>query len=337
MSMLAIANWDGLFSDFAWPWILLALPLPWLAHLLLPVRRQRSDALKVPYGRHLEVIEEQQRRGAAATGNGWIWAAWVLLCLAAARPQQLGEPVEPPQRGRQMMLAVDLSGSMSEPDMELGGRVMDRLTAAKAVLSDFLARRAGDRIGLLVFGDRAYVLTPLTLDHDSVRDQLRDSVVQLAGRETAMGDAIGLVVKRLREQPEGDRVLILLTDGVNNAGSLDPLKAAEIAKAEHVRVYTIGFGGNRGMALFGIRLPVTGRDNIDEPTLRQIADQTGGRFFRAGNTKELVAIYAELNRLEPVDMKGASIRPRIECYPVPLAMAAGLALLGFLWPKRDGA
>src|SRR3970040_1497504 len=169
------------------------------------------------------------------------------LCVAAARPQQLGDAVQPPSAGRDLMLALDLSGSMSEPDMELGGRPVDRLTAAKAVLADFLDRRGGDRVGLLVFGRRAYALTPLTLDRDSVREQLGDSVVGLAGQETASGDAIGLAVKRLRTQPAGQRVLILLTDGVNTAGALDPKKAAELARDEGVRVHTIAFGGDRSL------------------------------------------------------------------------------------------
>ncbi|KAG0927699.1 hypothetical protein G6F31_017962 [Rhizopus arrhizus] len=145
------------------------------------------------------------------------------------------------------MLAMDVSGSMGEGDMVLGGQAVDRLTAAKAVLADFLDRRAGDRIGLLIFGDRAYTLTPLTADLASVRDQLRDSVVGLAGRETAIGDAIGLAVKRLRSQPEGQRVLILLTDGVSNAGVLEPLRAAEVARAEGVRIHTVAFGGDGSM------------------------------------------------------------------------------------------
>ncbi|WP_267126005.1 vWA domain-containing protein, partial [Xanthomonas sacchari] len=254
---------------------------------------------------------------------------------AAARPLQLGEPIAPPQQARQLMLAVDLSGSMSEPDMTLGGRVVDRLTAAKAVLADFLDRRDGDRIGLLVFGQQAYALTPLTADLATVRDQLRDSVVGLAGRETALGDAIALAVKRLREQKQGERVLIVLTDGVNTAGVLDPLKAAELAKAEHVRVYTIAFGGDGGMSLFGLPIPGSGGDDqVDEDTLRKIAQDTGGRFFRARDTAELASIYAELDRLEPVRSAGPAVRPRIERYAWPLAAALALALLSFIWPWR---
>nr|MDQ3056208.1 VWA domain-containing protein [Pseudomonadota bacterium] len=306
---------QALFADFAWPWLLLALPLPWLARRLLPARKSTSAALKVPYGNRLDGIAGT---GGSARGRhaSWLlWAAWILLCIAAARPQQLGAPIAPPQAGRDLMLAVDLSGSMAEEDMQLGGNIVDRLTAAKAVIADFLDRRAGDRVGLLVFGQRAYTLTPLTLDRDSVRDQLADSVIGLAGRETAIGDAIGLAVKRLRTQPAEQRVLILLTDGVNTAGVLDPRKAAELAKSERVRVHTVAFGGEGGMSVFGFRLPMPGgQDEIDEATLQAIADETGGRFFRARDTESLAGIYAEIDRLEPVQRPGEQIRPRIEQY-----------------------
>ncbi|HAU80841.1 MAG TPA: hypothetical protein DCW96_09290, partial [Stenotrophomonas sp.] len=266
-------------------------------------------------------------------GRALLWLAWACLCVAAARPQQLGEAVTPPQQGRQMMLAVDVSGSMSEADMMLGNQVVERLTAAKAVLADFLDRRVGDRVGLLIFGERAYTLTPLTADLTSVRDQLRDSVVGLAGRETAIGDAIALAVKRLREQPEGQRVLILLTDGVSNAGVLEPLRAAELAQAEGVRVYTVAFGGDGGISLFGVQI-APGEDPVDEATLSKIAELTGGRSFRARNTDELAGIYAELERLEPVKSAGPAVRPRIERYAPPLALALLLAGLAGLLPRR---
>lgn len=213
-------------------------------------------------------------------------------------------------------------------------QVVDRLTAAKAVLSDFLDRRDGDRVGLLVFGQRAYALTPLTADLTSVRDQLRDSVVGLAGRETAIGDAIALSVKRLREQKQGQRVVVLLTDGVNTAGVLNPLKAAELAKAEGVRVHTIAFGGSGGYSLFGVPIPAGGDDDIDEDGLRKIAQQTGGRFFRARDTDELAGIYAELDRLEPVKGLGPSVQPRVERYYWPLGAAIVIALLAYVLPRR---
>jgi Ca-activated chloride channel family protein len=262
--------------------------------------------------------------------------------VAAARPQQLGEPIQPPHQGRELMLALDLSGSMSEPDMQLGGRAVDRLTAAKAVLSDFLDRRQGDRVGLLVFGRRAYVLTPLTQDLVSVRSQLADSVVGLAGQETAIGDAIGLAVKRLSAGPAAragdEHVLILLTDGVNTAGLLEPLKAAELARDAGVRVHTIAFGGDGSMSLFGFQLPMPGRgDDVDEATLRKVAETTGGRFFRGRDTAELAGIYAEIDRLEPVERAGLAVRPKIERYAWPLGAAFVLGLLAFAIPQRRRA
>ncbi|ALN66031.1 von Willebrand factor type A domain protein [Lysobacter antibioticus] len=333
--MSLLSDWRELF---AWPWWLLALPLPLLARWLLPAARDASAALKVPFGERLDAIAAVGGRNLRGGSAGWLlWLAWALLCIAAARPQQLGEAVQPPQVGRDMMLALDLSGSMSEPDMALSDAPVDRLTAAKAVLADFLDRRVGDRIGLIVFGRRAYVLTPLTLDRDTVRDQLKDSVVGLAGQETAIGDAVGLAVKRLREQPSGQRVLILLTDGVNTAGALDPNKAAELARDHQVRIHTIAFGGDGSMSLFGFKIAVPGGDPLDETSLRAIAQTTGGRFFRARDTAELAGIYAEIDRIEPVQRPGKAVRPRIERYIWPLAAAFGMALLAFAWPRRRPA
>ncbi|WP_379654996.1 vWA domain-containing protein [Pseudoxanthomonas sp. UC19_8] len=333
MSLLAQWMHDVrlLFGGFAWPWMWLALPLPWLVTWLLPAVRSQSPALRVPYGDALDGIAVSAAT-ARRFGINWLAAlAWLLLCAAAARPQQLGEAVTPPQTGRDLMLAVDLSGSMRETDMELGGTPVDRLTAAKAVLADFLDRRVGDRVGLLVFGNRAYAVAPLTLDRDSVRDQLRDTVSGLAGRETAIGDAIGLAVKRLAAQPKGQRVLILLTDGVSNAGALDPDKAAELAAREGVRIHTIAFGGGGGLSVFGMRLGLQGQDDIDEDGLRRIAQATGGRFFRARDTQELAGIYSELDKIEPISRPGRAVQPRIERYPVPLAFALGLGVLALAW------
>ena len=319
------------FAGFAWPWAWALLPLPLLARWLLPPRVAAGPALRVPWAAQfarLQGAAPVPRLGAMAA---WLLPvlAWVLLCAAVARPQQLGVAVEPPREARQMLLAVDLSGSMSEADMRLGAQVVDRLTVAKAVIADFLDRRAGDRVGLLVFGQRAYVLTPLTLDLTSVRTQLGDSVAGLAGQETALGDAIGLAVKRLREQPQGQRVVIVLTDGVNTAGVLDPRKAAELARAEGVRVHTIAFGGSPdGFSLFGITVPVPqSGEEVDEDTLAEVARMTGGRFFRARDTDELAGIYAELDRLEPVRVAAEPVRPKIERYPWPLGVALLLALL----------
>jgi Ca-activated chloride channel family protein len=331
---MSLPGFDALQSLFAWPWWLCALPLPLLVRWLLPPRRDATAALRVPYADRLDAVAGAGGHTLRGHGPGWLaWLAWALLCIAASRPQQLGPPVVPPQAGRDLMLAVDLSGSMDEQDMELGGVVVDRLSAAKAVLADFLERRVGDRVGLLVFGERAYTLTPMTLDRESVREQLADSVVGLAGRATAIGDAIGLAVKRLQDQPAGQRVLILLTDGVNTAGVLTPEKATELAVAADVRIHAIAFGGEGGgLSMFGFRLPGTGGEEIDEAALQRIATETGGRFFRARDTDSLAGIYAEIDRLEPVQRPGQAVRPRIERYPWPLAAAFTLGLLAFAAP-----
>lgn len=324
--------------ELAWPWLLLALPLPWLAACWLPPAARPGAALRVPFAAAVARLREGApgRRG---RGHWRVWPllAWALLCVAAARPQQPGPLLQPPHSGRELMLAVDLSGSMRIQDMELGGQLVDRLSAIKAVLGDFLSRRIGDRVGLVAFGSHAYALTPLTWDRHSVREQLAMSEAGLAGENTAIGDAITLAVKRLiAAEPDGqhpgERVLILLTDGVSNAGAIDPRKAARLAAAEHVRIYSIGFGGDGPPApLAGLSLAAPG-EGVDEDTLRQIATLTGGQYYRARDTESLAGIYAQLDRLEPVLRPQQAQQPRLELYPWPLAGALLLALAGMLRP-----
>lgn len=328
------------FAGFAWPWLLLALPLPWLLRWLLPpVAASHAPALRVPYGERIAQVAAVRVGPARSRGLGVLpWLMWLFLCLAAARPQQLGDVIQPPQAGRDLMLALDLSGSMEAPDMEINGRVVQRLVAAKAVISDFLERRGGDRVGLIVFGQRAYTLTPLTRDLDTVREQLEGSAIGLAGRDTAIGDAIGLAAKRLQKQPAEQRVLILLTDGVNSAGSIDPIKAAELARSVGVRIHTVAFGGDGNkVSVFGIPLTLPGGEpEIDEETLARIARMTGGRSYRARDTVQLAGIYAEIERLEPVKHPGQRLRPRIEWYRLPLVIALLCAAL-VLWQRRRAA
>ena len=327
-------------DGFAWPWMLLAIALPLLVHALVPARNGCADALRVPWSERLQRVAASDVGNVRVRGLSLLGLlAWALLCVAAARPQQLGPSIAPPQTGRDMMLAVDLSASMGEEDMQLGGRIVDRLTAAKAVLADFLDRRVGDRVGLVVFGDRAYALTPLTLDRDSVRDQLGDSVIGLAGRATAIGDAIALATKRLQREKEGQpasnqNVLILLTDGVNTAGTLEPMRAAQVARDNDIRIHAIAFGGEgSALSVFGFQLPMGG-DEIDEAGLQRIAALTGGRFFRARDANALAGIYAEIDRLEPVQRQGRAVRPRIERYPLPLSAALVVGLLALLLRRR---
>jgi Ca-activated chloride channel family protein len=263
---------------------------------------------------------------------------WTLLVFACARPVWQGEPIEQAVSGRDLMLAVDLSGSMEIGDFVLKGSKVDRLTATKAVAGEFIERRVGDRVGLVLFGERAYLQAPLTFDRKTVRTLLDESVIGLAGDKTAIGDAIGLAVKRLKENPKDQRVLILLSDGANTAGTVAPLQAAELAAKEGLKVYTIGIGADEMVIrdLLGSR-KVNPSQDLDEPTMRGIAEQTGGRYFRARDVKELENIYQMLDELEPVERDKRYYRPQTELYPWPLGAALLLAILIALQVLRQGS
>jgi len=316
--------------EWAWPWVAALLPLPWLLRWLLPAAADRGGiALRLPFADEALAITDGAASSRFASLPLLAMLAWVLLCIAAARPQWVGDAQDQPRSGRDLLLAVDVSGSMQAEDMRIGGRPVDRLTAVQVVAGDFLRRRDGDRVGLLLFGQQAYLMTPLTFDLKHVDYQLQTSVIGLAGRETAMGDAIGLAVKRLRETTSKQRVLILLTDGVNTAGALNPRKASELAVAEKVRVYTVGIGGDsRQSGMLGMMFAQP--EEIDEATLQDVAQRTGGRYFRARNTAELAGIYAEIERLEPSIQTGERLRPRNELFVWPLAAALLLAALGLV-------
>ncbi len=323
--------------QFAWPWAFALLPLPLLAAWLLPrARRGYGGALRIPFYDELaaHLAGDRQRRRRWPLWLGLL--AWLALVAAAARPQWVGDPVRLPVSGRDLMLAVDLSGSMKERDMRVGNRLVDRLSAVKHVAGRFIQRRRGDRIGLILFGDQAYLQAPLTFDRDTVRKLLDEAAIGLAGENTAIGDAIGLAVKRLRHSPAGNRVLILLTDGRNTAGSIDPLRAADLAAQEGIRIYTIGIGGERVVrGLLGLQFRM-GSD-LDEASLRAIARKTGGRYFRARDPRELEAIYGELDRLEPSSQEEKTYRPVSERFRWPLGLALALSLaiaLGLAPPWR---
>lgn len=319
--------------ELAWPWMLLAMPLPLLVALLLPRARQSiSAALRLPHG-GLHWPDTARVSPVSNWRRALALLAWCLLVLAATRPQWLGEPEDVPRSGRDLLLAVDTSGSMSIQDMQIGNTAADRFSTVQMIASDFIERRAGDRVGLVLFGSRAYLLTPLTFDLKTVAKQLDESEIGLAGRETAIGDAVGLSVKRLLERPQDQRVLILLTDGVNNAGALDPQKAIELAVANKVRIYTVGIGAEAVSvdSLFGSRM-INPSADLDVAMLTEMADKTGGRFFRARDTAELAGIYREIDKLEPVAENAETLRPVEEIYIMPLAGSMLIALLAVLLP-----
>ncbi len=315
--------------SFAWWWLLALLPLPLLVRWLLPAAPARQEAaLQIPF------FEQMQGLPAANSGSlrasNWLFAAlmWCALVLAVMRPQWLGEVIDTPLTGRDLMLGLDISQSMRERDFQLNNKSVERLDAAKTVAAEFIAKRQGDRVGLILFGDNAQVQTPLTYDLETVQHFLRESIVGLIGRSTAIGDAIGLAVKRLRQRPAESRVFILLTDGANTAGAVAPIDAARIAADNDVRIHTIGVGAEQVTVrgVFGPRVVNPSR-SLDEETLTQIADLTGGRYFRARNTREMLDIYDEINRLEPSEIDGTQQRPLTELYIWPLSVALLLSAL----------
>ena len=319
--------------ELAWPWLLAALPLPLIIARLLPrAPGWIATALHLP---HTGFVLPQQADVSPVPRLRTLLGlfAWALLVFAAARPQWFGPPEDVPRSGRDLLLAVDTSGSMSIEDMQLGGAPAPRFAAIQAIAADFVQRRAGDRVGLILFGTRAYLLVPLTFDLNTVGKQLADATIGLAGRETAIGDALGLSVKRLRERPQEQRVLVLLTDGVNTAGELDPRKAIDLAAANNVRVYTIGVGAEalRVNSLFGSRV-VNPSADLDEGMLKRMAEATGGRYFRARNSDELADVYRTIDQLEPVADTKQSLRPVDELYWMPLAASIAAGALAFLLP-----
>jgi Ca-activated chloride channel family protein len=319
--------------SFAWPWMFLALPLPFLARALLPPAAAADEAgLKVPSLSSFELLAERGRGGQLRNWRLWLAAAaWALLITAAARPEHIGEEIDVPVSGRNLMLAVDLSGSMDAKDFELASRRVDRLTATKAVASDFIGRREGDRLGLILFGERAYLQVPLTLDRETVNILLMEAFIGLAGEKTAIGDAITLAVKLIHDQREnaGEQVLILLTDGANTAGAIEPLKAAELAQQIGLRIYTIGIGAEQMVipSITGSLRRVNPSADLDEETLTRIADLTGGRYFRARDTASLQQIYRLLDEMEPVAEPEGGFRPVRALYYWPLGGAFVLAVL----------
>lgn len=318
--------------SLAWPWMLLALPLPFLVRYLMPAVVGTQDAgLKVPSFKIFAVLKDRSEVEQLLNWRFWLsMIAWVLLVLAAAKPEHIGDELEVPVSGRNLMLAVDLSGSMDAKDFEIGSRRVDRLTATKAVASDFIGRREGDRIGLILFGERAYLQVPLTLDRETVKTLLLEAFIGLAGEKTAIGDAITLAVKRIHDQGEDaqEQVLILLTDGANTAGEIDPLKAADLAQQIGLRIYTIGIGAEQMVvsSITGGMRRVNPSADLDETTLTQIATMTGGRYFRAKDTAGLQEIYRLLDEMEPVAEPEAGFRPVKSLYFWPLAGAFVLAV-----------
>jgi Ca-activated chloride channel family protein len=334
--MADAATTSGLI--LAWVWLLLLLPVPWLVRRVLKAAPQKTlQALKVPWfelvsGSHAGFMRKPVLAAVAAI-------VWVLIVVAVARPQWVGDVEVLPVTGRDLLLAVDISGSMDTQDMILDQQAVNRLMVVKRVAGEFIQRRRGDRVGLVLFGSRAYLQTPLTFDTQTAAILLDESEIGLAGRETAIGDAIGLSVKRLRDDSASERVLILLTDGANTSGEVQPMQATEFAAREGLTIYTVGVGADEMMVkdFFGSRL-VNPSADLDEDTLKAIAERTGGTYFRARDVQALEEIYEKLDELEPVESDEETVRPVDELFFWPLGLAFVIVLLSgilILWPRAD--
>ena len=316
--------------EFAWPWIFVLAPLPWLLRALLPPADSGEAVLKVSFLDELQDLSGQHARGGSLPA--WrqqlpFMLVWLCLLLAAARPQWLGERLPIPASGRDLLVAVDVSGSMDYPDMQWQGQSISRLGLVQRLFGEFIEQRRGDRVGLILFGSQAYLQAPLTFDRRTVRTWLEEARVGIAGPNTAIGDAIGLAVKRLRDQPAQSRVLVLITDGANTGGTLAPLTAAQLAADNDVTLYTIGIGALPGQARgLGVFALAPGLD-LDEPGLQTMAELTGGQYFRAHSSAALQDIGQTLDRLQPVAQQSLPARLTRELYAWPLAAALLFSLL----------
>ncbi len=322
--------------SFEWWPIFFLFFLPWLAWRFMPEsKNQTFGALKVPFFEALASLDKKQpitRTGLKKACLILPVTIWILLIMSAAKPMWLAEAVQLSFSGRELMLAVDISKSMEIEDLQLNGKQVDRLTVIKSVLNDFILKRAGDRLGLILFGSQAYLQAPLTFDYQTIRNFLNETPIGIAGSQTAIGDAIGLASKRLKDRPSNSKVLILLTDGANTSGTLTPLQAAQIAKTASLKIYTIAVGANEMTinspfgGFFGSQ-KINPSADLDENTLKEVSNLTGGQYFRAENREKLEEIYSLIDKLEPVESAGKKARPRKTLFYYPLGLALFLTLL----------
>ena len=326
-----------------WHWVLFLFPLPWLVRWLMPAARSHGGSfLRVPFYQEVYATAGKKNRSTqrfTLTRRFLFLLTWVCLILAVAQPQHVGDPVSINPKARDLMIAVDTSESMEIQDMRLNGDPVDRLSVIKAVVDEFVTRRQNDRVGLILFGDQAYLQTPLTFDRKTLQTLLNEAQIGIAGKRTAIGDAIGLALKRLKDHNVDSKVLILLTDGANTAGSVSPLQAAELAAKQGMKIYTIGIGADEmkvsGMLGFGTRT-INPSADLDEPTMKKIASLTGAQYFRARNTDELRRIYQYIDKLEPIETDSETYRPIRNLFYYPLGAAllltALLAIMNQLQP-----
>jgi len=334
--------------SFAYPelWILLVLPIV-VFYLLPAVSGVHGDALRVTILKDLANIN--LKSGSLWNKERWhngkgislprivLFLIYALLVAAVARPRWAGEPIRVKNEGRDILLVLDISTSMLENDFRLNNRRLTRLQAVKAAAVDFIDKRQDDRIGLILFGSRAYLQAPLTFDKESVKSILWSMDAGMAGNSTAIGDALGLALKTVKDSTDKDnKVIILLTDGENNDGSLSLPQAINLAKNEKVKIYTIGVGSAGSFAQSILSYKIVLPSGLDEASLQAIADEAGGQYFRADDTAALLKVYDEINKLEPQSREDNYVQEVREYYYIPLLAAFVLSMLLLFIGRRKG-
>lgn len=321
--------------EFTYLWMFLLLPLPLLVRYLLPAQIRQYTQVWIPLA---QGITEQQSEVNKSHLNILIpWFMWVLLLGALAKPIWFGEPIRLQQESRDMIISLDLSGSMQEVDMSLNGKTVDRLTLVKDLLNDFIELRHGDRLGLILFADHAYLQTPLTFDLKTIKQMVSETELGLVGQKTAIGESIALAIKRFVENKNEQRVLILLTDGANTSGIIEPLQAAKQAAKNSITIYTIGIGADEMIRKsFWGKQRINPSADLDEKTLTEIAKLTGGQYFRARDQDELQNIYQQLNLLEPIESDFLEFRPEKNLFYWPLSCAMLILFSLLLYLKIRG-
>ncbi len=318
--------------ELIWPYLFFILPLPFIAAAMLPSAPdgEGSDALRVPFFNAFSQSTGPVFHMPSKLLKALFFLAWCLLVAAGMRPVWLGEAHFLPAQARQVMLVLDISGSMLERDFVLNNQRMSRAEAVRRMADDFLQKRTGDAVGVVLFGTEAYQYVPLTMDTATVRSMLKEATVGLAGEQTAIGDALGLALKNMKDLPQEAKVIIFLSDGAANAGVLQPQKAVELARSMGVKVYSIGLGPDVAGSFFGQPIPT----DLDEALLKDMAEQTGGTYFRVRSTNELKQVYDQINQLEPIEIEQIQIRPVQELFWIPLLGALFLFWLGMMLKGR---
>lgn len=309
--------------EIAHTWIFLLLPLPLVVYGLMPPLKKRRSALLAPFFRRAARLSGQQPRKRAwiARRNvfGWmvLMLCWVCLVGAASSPRYAGRPSMTVRTARSLLVVADISFSMAQSDWRIDGRQTTRWDAVKTILKDFVRDRKSDQIGLVLFATHAYLQAPLTTDLDAIDWLLDQTEVGMAGQMTSIGEAIAFGIKVLKADTVKEKVMLLLTDGIDEGKGIQPLDAAQTAHADSIRIYTLGIGKAQG----------SGGYDLDERTLKDIAATTGGRYFNAMDEGSLKRVYAELDRIEPVKYREQSYRPVRLLYMYPLALALVLGLV----------